>query len=200
MKKLEIKQIDLTKDLSQGYYPGKNKVIFKSPEFIVAQVEVADTLNKMEFAIFYIISLDTLSAVEIARCDSSSGVVWSLPFNEIMKMYDLNNDIIKEIEFEIARYHENGKFLSEAILAEQEEADDNYQGKCKIWVKYHYYDGTWNAPLDGYLTDNDGEVIEFESYKKAQEYIKNQSSDNVYYLKHGEYAKPEYIILKLETK
>mgnify|MGYP005867566687 CR=1 FL=1 len=191
-----MKKIDLTKDLSQGYYPGKSKVIFKSTDFFIVRTEVADSYNKLEFAIFYIISLDTLNAVEIAQCDTYSGVVWSLPLTDLMKIYDLDNDIVEVIEYEIARYHESGNLLSQAILSEQEVADDNYQGKCKVWVKYHYYDGTWNAPKDGYLADDDGDVIEFESYKKAQEYIKNQSSDNVYYLKHGEYAKPEYIIIK----
>ena len=199
MKKLEIKRIDLSEKLSQDYYAGKSSVILNLPQCFLIRTEVADTYDGIEFAIFYLVSSSTLHAVEIARCDSG-GVVWSLPLDDIIQMYDLNNENIEEIEYEISCYQESGKLLSEAILAEQEEADENYQGKCKIWVKYHYYYGTWNAPVDGYLTDDDGEIIEFESYKKAQEYIENQSSDTIYYLKHGEYAKPEYIILKLKTK
>ena len=193
MKK--VKKIDLASQLNQGYYAGESEIILYFPHYLLVRTEVVDILNKIEFAIFYLVS-SSLSAVEIARGNSSSGIVWSISQDEIRKIFGLTANDIYIIECEINCYQESGELLSETILEEQKEADENYKGRCKIWVKYHYYDGTWNTPKDGYLTDDNGEVLEFESYKKAQEYVEDRCNVNVYYLKHGEYAKPEYIILK----
>ena len=111
----KVKKIDLASQLSQGYYAGKSTIILNFIHCFVIRTEVADVLNKTEFAIFYILS-SSLSAVEIARCDSNSGVIWSISQDEIQKIFDLTADNIYLIECEISYYQESGELLSEAML------------------------------------------------------------------------------------
>lgn len=79
-----------------------------------------------------------------------------------------------------------------------------------IKVNYFYYAGTINAPKDGYMTDAGGYRLEFDTFEDALHFLKFWLSEvecikgkseyvyaGTYYLNHGEYARPQYIIRKL---
>jgi len=54
----------------------------------------------------------------------------------------------------------------------------------------------WYGPREasGFVTDDRGEPLEFESIKDARDWIKRNDSE-VYYLAHGEYARPAYKVV-----
>jgi len=81
------------------------------------------------------------------------------------------------------------------IMDAIDEADDDYDGKVNVAVEYCYYAGTYNAPHDGLVKDDNGEIITFDSYAAAKEWI-NQAEDGAYYLSHGEADRPNYKIVK----
>ena len=112
---VKLTKIDLAEKLSQGYYAGKSTIILNFPHCFVVRTEVTDTLNKIEFAIFYLVS-ESLSAVEFARGNSNSGIIWSIPQNELRRIFELTADDIYLIECEVNYYHESGELLMEEII------------------------------------------------------------------------------------
>lgn len=74
-----------------------------------------------------------------------------------------------------------------------------YKGKVSIWVQPNYYYGTINIPNPGYMVDEDGGIIIFESYKEADNRIHNLCSQT-YYLSHGEAGRPDYLIVRVPNK
>jgi hypothetical protein len=82
---------------------------------------------------------------------------------------------------------------------ELDEVEDDYDGPCRVWVEYCYYQGTLGAPLDGWITeDNDrGEIREFTTRDEAQEWI-DEAESGTYYLAHGEAGRPTYTICKAQ--
>ena len=79
---------------------------------------------------------------------------------------------------------------------ELDEASIDYDGECKVWIEYCYYQGTNNAPVDGWITSTvDAEPRIFVSYDAAQTWI-NQEEKGTYYLSHGEAGRPTYTICK----
>jgi hypothetical protein len=77
----------------------------------------------------------------------------------------------------------------------------------QIRAKYSYYSSTCNAPKNGVLRHNNGQVVEFETRNDAIDYLCHQrtcerDSDGsysqakpMYELAHGEYARPSYKII-----
>lgn len=65
----------------------------------------------------------------------------------------------------------------------------------QIHEQNFYYQGHIGGKQNGYLTDDYGEILNFETEVEAQEYLdENYPSDEVFYLSHGEYSRPEYTI------
>ena len=88
-------------------------------------------------------------------------------------------------------------------LIDYEEAEEDYEGECRIFVKYHYYEGHHNAPKDFWLTNETltDEIITFPSYSEAKEFVDEQERSDlepygVPCLHHGQAATDEYIICK----
>ena len=77
----------------------------------------------------------------------------------------------------------------------------------QIKAKYFYYSTSYNAPKNGVLRDDNGQVIEFETRNEAIDYLCNEyacerDSDGafsqakpMYELANGEYARPSYRII-----
>ncbi len=73
-----------------------------------------------------------------------------------------------------------------------------------IKITPNYYQGTINAPQEGLLTENDinpdarvydNTILDFETEAEAQKIIDDLTSDETYYLSHGEAARPTYQII-----
>ena len=56
-----------------------------------------------------------------------------------------------------------------SVLAE---ASAEHTGPCRVWREPQYYQGTCDAPAPGYARDDDGEIIEWDSYAEAAEYVR----------------------------
>lgn len=78
-------------------------------------------------------------------------------------------------------------------------------------IQHFYYQGTFNTPKDGPMTDRWGDKKIFKSVQHAKEYLwsigitetitkQSLTSDGMYYLEHGEYERPQYKIRKIRTK
>lgn len=80
--------------------------------------------------------------------------------------------------------------------------NEDCDSPCRVWITYNYYEGTSGAPMDGYATEQDhssrdfGQVLEFDSAAEARAWIAENDTDGVYSLAHGEYARPEYTVVK----
>lgn len=90
-----------------------------------------------------------------------------------------------------------------------DEADEDYDGECIIWVSYNYYSTHTNAPRDGWVREDDynQDVVTFASYAEAKGWIEKTEHESrgyksetnprgSYCLRHGEYASPDYTICK----
>ena len=82
--------------------------------------------------------------------------------------------------------------------------------KYYILTKFFYYKGTFNAPKDQPVCNDNQETITFDSKKDAEKYlcdlgIRNNykgstwTAEGQYFLEHGEYDRPEYQIRKVRT-
>jgi hypothetical protein len=76
----------------------------------------------------------------------------------------------------------------------------DYAGKVCIWIKYNFYQGTCNAPTDGYLRDNpySDDPVVFESVREALDWIEGETA-GVYYARSGEYDPPTHYIVPADT-
>lgn len=74
-----------------------------------------------------------------------------------------------------------------------EEAEEN-DVDVRIYVKYCYSQNTFRKPHDGFLVDEDGMQIFFDTYEDAQNWI-DKEENQVYYLGHGEQGRPQYFIV-----
>lgn len=78
---------------------------------------------------------------------------------------------------------------------ELKEAEEGYEGPCRIWVEYNYSSSTYGAPRDGWIMteSNCPEIRSFASRDEAQEWISEQE-EGTYYLSHGEMGRPAFTI------
>lgn len=64
----------------------------------------------------------------------------------------------------------------------------------EIYITYHFYRGSLNAPRNSVLTHS-GEPLWFESREAAEQYIAEYCMHRE--LRHGEYAPPEYTVRRV---
>ncbi len=79
------------------------------------------------------------------------------------------------------------------------EVDDDFEGEVAIQVTPHFFDGTLGTGTKPHLLrDDDGEVMIFSDAAAAKSWI-TEDEDNVYTLRHGEYARPDYMVIDANT-
>lgn len=98
-----VKEINLSEKLGQDYYPINSEVILNFRYCFLVCTDVFDNLSKISFGIFYLVS-DFLLAREIGRSYGNSNFLWSSNLSEIKKLYNLSDEDIGEIEFEMKIY------------------------------------------------------------------------------------------------
>lgn len=76
-----------------------------------------------------------------------------------------------------------------------DEADEDYNDTCRVWVCYNYFSGTLGRPLDHFARDEQHDEIVFDDYASAAEWIEEQE-DSAYYCGNGEAGRPAYTICK----
>jgi hypothetical protein len=140
---------------------------------------------------------------QIWRADDETCRVYycraSLPSNTCLTITDLSVDwqeYFRSWDWDL--WGDYNSMLSDfGIEPELDEVEDDYDGPCRVWVSYNYYQGTLGAPLDSWIVeDNDrAEIREFSSREEAQEYI-DEAESGTYYLAHGEAGRPTYTICK----
>ena len=64
----------------------------------------------------------------------------------------------------------------------------------RVKATYYYYEGTYNAPRDGYVRGQDGMYLNFPTKQSALEWI-DKEEVKIYYLNHGEYSSPSYKVV-----
>jgi len=93
-------------------------------------------------------------------CDQGSVVNVEIgPFDAISHMREYDTG-----DLDLAEYLSAGGLDGLSTLVE---AAEDHAGPCRIWVSYNYYNGTCGAPTDGYLRDDDGEIVEYETGAEA---------------------------------
>tara|TARA_A100001515_G_C4545128_1_gene201549 strand:- start:260 stop:583 length:324 start_codon:yes stop_codon:yes gene_type:complete len=64
-----------------------------------------------------------------------------------------------------------------------------------VFKRRHFYAGTYGAPLDDFARDGIDLQL-FETEEDANKFVANETP-SVYYLSHGEYARPEFTVMRL---
>jgi hypothetical protein len=125
-------------------------------------------------------------------CDGYDGVDWQIGEDNLFDL--LGEDNFELLNESVTSYNLTGDLMAAAREADMEDAEDNYNGECNIWVSYCYSDGTLGRPTDGFETDEDGNIMVFNGASEAQEYI-DELESGIYYLSHGEMGCPIYRIV-----
>lgn len=66
-----------------------------------------------------------------------------------------------------------------------------------IYVTYNYYDGTYGAPTDGYLRDNNNKIAACADRAAVEAIAEALEPRGTYCLSHGEYSSPDYEARKI---
>lgn len=146
------------------------------------------------------------------------GANWKLAYTDCQG-YE-RCEITQESAYDIIRMWDPGdsdpdEFLvSFGLDPHWEEAEEGYEGECKVWHKPNYYPGTCNAPQPGYArfpfgewgerNENEGEIIVFDTYAAAKEYVDNYYDEPSTYkgipacnvLSHGQAGPDNLTIVK----
>ena len=101
--KNKVIKIDLSEILSQEYVNVYSEIILNFRHCLLVCTTVYDKVNEKRFGIYYMIS-EFLTAMEIARSYGNENYEWSVNPLEIKKLYDLSDENIGEIEFEMSLY------------------------------------------------------------------------------------------------
>jgi len=178
-------------DLKGGFY-GTAEIIdnFENDNYYLIRTEIADPSEDWECAEYHLLKKDLSESHYLAHCNGYDGYDIKMSDEEIA---ELTGE--EDIEEYIESYEITGDLLAEAIKSMQEEADQNYDGECKVWIEYCYSAGTLNTPNDGFVRDENGEEITFENYEAAKNWIEENEDEN-YYLSHGEMGRPSYTIMQ----
>ena len=165
---------------------------FDHKDYALVRIELGYAYGDEEWecAEYYLINKHTGEAYDVAM-DNGEGIIdWQMQEGEIAALiWDI--DLGDYIESEPLQED----WITEAKRARIMEVDDDYEGECRIWVDYCYSAGTINAPKDDFLLDDDGDIMIFDSYDDAAEWI-DDNTGGTYYLHHGEMGRPTYKIVE----
>jgi hypothetical protein len=179
-------------NLRGGFYGTAEIVDFENENYYLVRTEIADPAEDWECAEYHLLKKDLSESHYLAHCDGYNGYDLKMTSSEIEKLIGE-----EEIEEYIKPYNLTGDLLAAAKLNTLTEADEDYEGKCKVWVEYCYSSSTLNHPNDGFACDDNRDEIIFENYDAAQEWIDEMNS-GPYYLSHGEMGSPDYIIIEAD--
>jgi len=70
----------------------------------------------------------------------------------------------------------------------------------RYWIKqeFFFYTGQLNRPSDGFVKEDSGKIIEFDSEAEARQYIEQNFDDGRYVFANGEYACPRYTVVNTD--
>ena len=146
--------------------------------------------------------VDDLEVTLIARCNGCEGIEWETDEAELLELLG-DQDVVEEVVEAVIPYTITGELIAEAKAATLEDAEEDSDAPCNIWIEYCYYQGTCNAPNDDFLREDTHEsgnvghsMTEFDSSEAAQAWIDEKESDYPYFLSHGEAGAPSYRIVK----
>ena len=178
-------------NLKGGFY-GTAEIVddFQNETYYLVRTEIADPTEDWECAEYHLLRKDLSESHYLAHCDGYNGYDLQMTSEEIEKLTGE-----EEIEEYIRSYDITGDLLAAAKLNTLTEADEDYEGECKVWVEYCYSSSMLNHPNDGFARDEYGEEIVFENYDAAQEWI-DETNSETYYLSHGEMGSPSYTIME----
>ena len=181
-------------DLKGGFY-GTAEIVddFEDDNYYLVRTETADPNENenWECAEYHLLKQDLSESHYLAHCDGYNGIQMQMDQNEIDELLGEDNDLDEHL----SSYEITGDLLAEAKLNASTEADEDYNGECKIWIEYCYSGGTLNKPNDGYVKDDNYDDMIFDNYSDAQDWIDANTADT-YYLSHGEMGAPSYRIME----
>jgi len=191
MKTETITTID---DLKFGYYGNvTHQTDFGDYELYCAEIADPDPNECWECAEWYLVKSN--NAIYIAHCDGYNGIDWQITDDEIKTLLGDDEDLLDDFKESVTSFEITGDLIAAAKAEYLEDANDDYDGECLIWVEQHYYDSTINAPSDNYLLDDDYSPVVFACYADAQTKV-DELSDEVYVLDNNEASRPSYRIVK----
>ena len=193
--KIEKNKIANLEDIKGGYYgtiEGKGK--FAAYDLYVAEIADPSEDEPWECAEWCLVNSAKTEVITIARCDGYNGIDWVID-DELLALLDGDEEALETLQDTVTPFDITGELIAAAREAQTEDADEDYEGECKIWATKYYLDGTCNAPVDGFMSDDDGDAIVYDTYSEAQDAI-DELDAGTYILSHGEYERPSYKIVK----
>lgn len=85
-------------------------------------------------------------------------------------------------------------YLEDIMIEIGEETDEKENGMehFGVYAEYNYYQGTLNAPQDGYFCNHHGHMMVFRSAELAEKWAEYLTPKGGYYLSHGQAGRPNY--------
>lgn len=167
---------------------------FENDDYLLVRTEQGYCSGEEEWecAEYHLLNKSTLESHYIALCDGYNGWELKMSTKEIAALVGGNGIDIKDY---ITSYNITGDWIAAAKEAEIVEADEDFEGECRVWITYCYSSGTLGHPNDDFARDDDGDTITFDDYAAASKWVDAQTS-GTYYLSHGEMDAPSYKIVE----
>jgi len=190
-------EIEAMEESLKGGYYGNVTLQNRYGDYLLYCAEIADPDDNecgWEGAEWSLVS-DDLEVTLIARCNGYDGVEWEEDEEELLERLG-DQETVDRVMEAVIPYTITGELIAEAKVATLEDADEDADEPCNIWIEYCYYQGTCNAPTADFLRDDTHDsgnvghsMIEFDSTEAAQKWIDENES--------GEAGAPSYRIVKV---
>jgi len=182
--------------LKNGYF-GTAAYDDEIGDYSLCHTEIADPYDNecgWECAEWYLVDDDDDETL-IARCNGYEGIEWMQNDDQLLELLK-DEDTVDELKDKVQPYTITGDLIAGARAAMFEDAEDGYEGECKIWVMYNYYQSTLGAPVNAVMAADNNDELLFGSQAEAAAYLEPDDDDDTYYLSHGEAVRPSYRIVK----
>lgn len=192
----KVNKISNLEDLKGGYYGIiECKGTFGPRELYCTEIADPNDSDPWECAEWSLVDENRGEAVLIARCDGYNGIEWIVDDEKLLSFFNGDEEALETLHDTVTPFDISGVLIAAAREAQTEDADEDYEGECKIWATRYYLDGTCNAPVDGFVSDDAGDAVVYDTYSEAQDAIDDLDAGK-YILSHGEYERPSYKIVK----
>ena len=192
----KVNKISNLEDLKGGYYGIiECKGTFGPRELYCTEIADPNDSEPWECAEWSLVDENHGEAVLIARCDGYNGIEWLVDDEKLLSFFNGDEEALEAVKEAVTPFDITGELIAAAKESTFEEVESDYEGECNIWVNRYYLAGTCNAPVDGMLGEDNGGAETFDGADEAQSRI-DMMNGETYYLSHGEYARPNYKIVK----
>lgn len=187
-------QITTIDDIKNGYFGNVyHKGTFGGYDLYVAEIaDPYDNETGWECGDWHLVKDN--QAIYIANCNGYDGIDWQVNDDDLLELLS-DEDIVDEVKEAVEPYNITGDLIAAAREAQLDDAAADYDDDVAVWVTRCYSAGTLGVQTDGFLVDDDHDIMVFPNAAEAQAHI-DELESGTYVLSHGEMDRPSYRIVR----